>query len=178
MTSDVRRDTTHPTLHEWLHTKRLRLHVDHATSTYRCGARHEKILHLSQRSMLRSCHDNQRVSITSNIIVIYGVSVRICPEFKQSFLLSSKTVFIDSIHIASTGPSNMTLCLEYSQRNLHHHHHLLPVMFNGLVSTAFSDSISENTVCPLMALFIELTVELSHRDALRVEHMHVDLRET
>ena len=50
-------------------------------------------------------------SSTSNIIVIYGVNVNIYPEFKQSFLLSSNTVFIDSIQIASTGPSNNTQCL-------------------------------------------------------------------
>jgi hypothetical protein len=47
-------------------------------------------------------------SSTSNIIVILGVKVIIYPEFKHSFLLSSSTVFIFSIQIASTGPSNIT----------------------------------------------------------------------
>lgn len=32
----------------------------------------------------------------------------ISPEVRQSFLLSSSTVFMDSIHKASTGPSKMT----------------------------------------------------------------------
>ena len=50
-------------------------------------------------------------SYTSNIIVIWGVKVKIWPEFKQSFLLSSKTVFIDSIHKLSTGPSKTIQCL-------------------------------------------------------------------
>lgn len=45
---------------------------------------------------------------TSNIMVIYGDIIRTFPELKHSFLLSSKTVFIDSIHKASTGPSNKT----------------------------------------------------------------------
>jgi len=49
-------------------------------------------------------------SSTSNIMVIYGVRVKICPEFKHNFLLSSNTVFILSIQIASTGPSKMTQC--------------------------------------------------------------------
>jgi hypothetical protein len=47
-------------------------------------------------------------SSTSNIIVIIGVSLIIYPLVKQSFLLSSNTVFIFSIHTASTGPSNIT----------------------------------------------------------------------
>lgn len=47
-------------------------------------------------------------SSTSNIIVIQLVSLIIYPLVKQSFLLSSKTVFIFSIQTASTGPSNTT----------------------------------------------------------------------
>ena len=39
---------------------------------------------------------------------MYGVNVNIYPLFKHNFLLSSNTVFIDSIHNASTGPSNTT----------------------------------------------------------------------
>lgn len=46
-------------------------------------------------------------SATSNIIVIVGRIFIISPDVKQSFLLSSRTVFIFSIHRASTGPSNM-----------------------------------------------------------------------
>jgi hypothetical protein len=46
-------------------------------------------------------------SSTSNIIVIHFVSFIISPEVKQSFLLSSKTVFIFSIQTASTGPSKI-----------------------------------------------------------------------
>ena len=44
-------------------------------------------------------------SSTSNIIVIHLVNLMISPEVKHNFLLSSKTVFIFSIHTASTGPS-------------------------------------------------------------------------
>jgi len=47
-------------------------------------------------------------SSTSNIIVIHLVNLMISPEVKQSFLLSSSTVFIFSIQTASTGPSNIT----------------------------------------------------------------------
>lgn len=45
-------------------------------------------------------------SSTSNIMFIRLVIISTLPDDKQSFLLSSKTVFIDSIHTASTGPSN------------------------------------------------------------------------
>lgn len=44
-------------------------------------------------------------SATSNIIVIVGRIFIISPEVRQSFLLSSNTVFMFSIHSASTGPS-------------------------------------------------------------------------
>ena len=47
-------------------------------------------------------------SSTSNIIVIRLVRGIIYPELRHNFLLSSSTVFIFSIQIASTGPSNMT----------------------------------------------------------------------
>mmetsp|Transcript_31112 Transcript_31112/g.92663 ORF Transcript_31112/g.92663 Transcript_31112/m.92663 type:complete len:211 (+) Transcript_31112:583-1215(+) len=47
-------------------------------------------------------------SSTSNIIVICSLSCMISPETRHSFLLSSSTVFMFSIQIASTGPSNMT----------------------------------------------------------------------
>ena len=45
-------------------------------------------------------------SWTSNIIVIASVSLMISPLLRQSFLLSSRTVFMFSIQTASTGPSN------------------------------------------------------------------------
>ena len=51
----------------------------------------------------------QRQRLTSNIIVMCGVSLMISPLLRQSFLLSSSTVFMFSIHTASTGPSNMYL---------------------------------------------------------------------
>ena len=44
---------------------------------------------------------------TSNIIVIVGRIFIISPDVRQSFLLSSNTVFMFSIHTASTGPSKM-----------------------------------------------------------------------
>ena len=44
-------------------------------------------------------------SSTSNMIVFVSESGMISPEFRQSFLLSSSTVFMFSIHSASTGPS-------------------------------------------------------------------------
>mmetsp|Transcript_20832 Transcript_20832/g.31044 ORF Transcript_20832/g.31044 Transcript_20832/m.31044 type:complete len:206 (-) Transcript_20832:5608-6225(-) len=45
-------------------------------------------------------------SSVSNIIVIDSVILIISPLIRHNFLLSSNTVFIFSIHIASTGPSN------------------------------------------------------------------------
>ena len=45
-------------------------------------------------------------SSTSNCMQIVGESLIISPLTKQSFLLSSKTVFMFSIQIASTGPSH------------------------------------------------------------------------
>lgn len=47
-------------------------------------------------------------SYTSNIMVIQLVSLIIYPLVKHSFLLSSNTVFMFSIHTASTGPSKTT----------------------------------------------------------------------
>mmetsp|Transcript_15451 Transcript_15451/g.43930 ORF Transcript_15451/g.43930 Transcript_15451/m.43930 type:complete len:222 (-) Transcript_15451:444-1109(-) len=49
-------------------------------------------------------------SSTSNIIVVTGDSLMISPLFRQSFLLSSRTVFMFSIHTASTGPSRRIHC--------------------------------------------------------------------
>eukprot|EP00967_Tisochrysis_lutea_P013818 scaffold15484_cov30-Tisochrysis_lutea.AAC.4 len=50
-------------------------------------------------------------SSTSNIMVMYGDMAMISPDERQIFLLSSRTVFIDSIHKASTGPSKTIHCL-------------------------------------------------------------------
>eukprot|EP00965_Chrysotila_dentata_P177755 5871810-Pleurochrysis_carterae.AAC.2 len=49
-------------------------------------------------------------SSTSNMIDIEGDILTISPDMRQSFLLSSSTVFMFSIHTASTGPSNTTHC--------------------------------------------------------------------
>ena len=38
----------------------------------------------------------------------HPVMVMISPETRHNFLFSSRTVFMDSIHRASTGPSNTT----------------------------------------------------------------------
>ena len=46
-------------------------------------------------------------SSTSNIMVIVADIWMISPETRHSFLLSSSTVFMFSIQIASTGPSNI-----------------------------------------------------------------------
>lgn len=54
----------------------------------------------------------------------------------------------------------------------------LPVIFSGLISATFSDSVRENAVGPLVRLLVELAVELPHGDALRIENMHVDLCES
>ena len=47
-------------------------------------------------------------SCTSKIIDCGDDIEIISPDMRQSFLLSSSTVFMFSIQIASTGPSNMT----------------------------------------------------------------------
>mmetsp|Transcript_1821 Transcript_1821/g.6195 ORF Transcript_1821/g.6195 Transcript_1821/m.6195 type:complete len:250 (+) Transcript_1821:8275-9024(+) len=47
-------------------------------------------------------------SATSKIMFIKPCMAIISPEFRHSFLLSSSTVFMFSIQIASTGPSNTT----------------------------------------------------------------------
>lgn len=59
-------------------------------------------------------------SYTSNIIVMWGVRVNICPEFRHNFLLSSKTVFIDSIHKESTGPSKIIQCFSVDSSFTHY----------------------------------------------------------
>mmetsp|Transcript_24998 Transcript_24998/g.71875 ORF Transcript_24998/g.71875 Transcript_24998/m.71875 type:complete len:207 (-) Transcript_24998:4357-4977(-) len=50
-------------------------------------------------------------SLTSNMMVMLGGNLMRSPLDKQSILLSSSTVFMFSIHTASTGPSSMTHCL-------------------------------------------------------------------
>ena len=47
-------------------------------------------------------------SMGSNIKLVVGASWIISPLIKQSFLLSSSTVFMFSIQMASTGPSNIS----------------------------------------------------------------------
>eukprot|EP00955_Chlamydomonas_euryale_P061806 358184-Chlamydomonas_euryale.AAC.2 len=47
-------------------------------------------------------------SATSKIMFMRPCIEMISPELRHSFLLSSSTVFMFSIQIASTGPSNMT----------------------------------------------------------------------
>ena len=47
-------------------------------------------------------------SCASKIIDMTSDIAMISPDMRQSFLLSSSTVFMFSIQIASTGPSNMT----------------------------------------------------------------------
>ena len=47
-------------------------------------------------------------SATSKIMFIDEDMAMISPEFRHSFLLSSSTVFMFSIQIASTGPSSTT----------------------------------------------------------------------
>ncbi len=47
-------------------------------------------------------------SIGSNMRLVVGASWMISPLIKHSFLLSSSTVFMFSIQIASTGPSNIS----------------------------------------------------------------------
>ena len=47
-------------------------------------------------------------SSTSKIMRIQAVMVMISPDTRQSFLFSSSTVFMLSIHSASTGPSKTT----------------------------------------------------------------------
>ena len=53
-------------------------------------------------------------SSTSNIIVIQDVNLIIYPLVKQSFLLSSSTVFMFSIQTASTGPSKTIHFLSFT----------------------------------------------------------------
>ena len=52
-------------------------------------------------------------SSTSNMTRLVSASGMISPELRQSFLLSSRTVFMFSIQIASTGPSK-TIHLMFS----------------------------------------------------------------
>ena len=47
-----------------------------------------------------------RVELEVKCKIFTSLSLMISPLVRQSFLLSSKTVFMFSIHTASTGPSN------------------------------------------------------------------------
>ena len=47
-------------------------------------------------------------SMTSKIMFISALMAMISPELRHSFLLSSSTVFMFSIQMASTGPSRMS----------------------------------------------------------------------
>ena len=76
------------------------------------------------------------------------------PLERQSILLSSSTVFMFSIHSASTGPSKMTQ-LKLSDSSLTRHAH----------------ERRHEAVGPLLRHHVDLAVELAHRDALRVERV-------
>lgn len=54
----------------------------------------------------------------------------------------------------------------------------VPMILGRLISAAFSDSVGKNAVRPLMRLLVKLSIQLAHGDALRVQNMHVDLRES
>lgn len=59
-------------------------------------------------------------SMTSKSILIDGESLILSPFAKHNIMLSSRTVFIFSIHNASTGPSKTTqLLLQGSYSNVH-----------------------------------------------------------
>lgn len=74
---------------------------------------HQKKTEESKREDRRSGGTNEpglasAKSSTSNMTVIWGDMVMVSPETRHSFLFSSSTVFMDSIHSASTGPSKTT----------------------------------------------------------------------
>lgn len=120
------RDGTEPTLCERSQTQNTGLKIHHATARD-CGRRcHCQILHLKHH-----CHNLRAKTMseknkTENVCMVtqrrYNTesqkvansrnshtseSLMISPELRHSFLLSSRTVFMFSIHTASTGPSNM-----------------------------------------------------------------------
>ena len=57
--------------------------------------------------------DADSTSWASKIKFVLGGNAIISPDIKQSFLFSSKTVFIFSIHSESTGPSKTSHFLSY-----------------------------------------------------------------
>ncbi|TNN40904.1 hypothetical protein EYF80_048921 [Liparis tanakae] len=113
-------DSPQPALRERLEAQDAGLQVDHATAGHSGRRRHGQVLHLEHHGHhLRGrttqndeeeeeeeeeeeggAEDGRPVDLTS-------VSLMISPELRHSFLLSSSTVFMFSIHTASTGPSNM-----------------------------------------------------------------------
>ena len=52
-------------------------------------------------------------SSASKIKLVFGGKAMISPDMRQSFLFSSRTVFMFSIHSESTGPSNISHFLSY-----------------------------------------------------------------
>lgn len=69
-------------------------------------------------------------SIGSKIKFVVGASWMISPDIRQSFLLSSKTVFMFSIQTASTGPSNINHFLEHRQISYYKCSFLISLIWN------------------------------------------------
>ena len=111
-----------------------RLDVDHAAARDGGGRGDGEVLHLEDHG-----HAADMAMIS--------------PDMRQSFLLSSSTVFMFSIQMASTGPSKST-------------HWRSPTRV--LRAVAVDDR--EDAVGPLVRHRVELAVELAHRDRLGVEH--------
>ena len=60
--------------------------------------------------------DADSTSEASKMRLVLGGKAIISPDIKQSFLFSSKTVFIFSIHSESTGPSNINHFLSWKSK--------------------------------------------------------------
>ena len=58
-------------------------------------------------------------SSASKIRLVLGGRAMISPDMRQSFLFSSRTVFMFSIHSESTGPSNISHFLSYNSMRIH-----------------------------------------------------------
>lgn len=90
------------------------LQVDH-TAAGHCGRRcHGQVLdlkhhrhHLQEGGTRLNYSLDTRRDIEKFQVKLTSLSLMISPELRHSFLLSSSTVFMFSIHTASTGPSNM-----------------------------------------------------------------------
>jgi hypothetical protein len=103
--------------------------------------------------------------MTSNKRLVVGASWMVSPDIKHSFLLSSSTVFMFSIQIVSTGPSNTSHFLKIKSID-YKYQRAMPIKYlsihnkmSGIMEPERSSMISRSILTDSI-LFFNLCLDL------------------